>query len=133
MESIRFEVDKKHKVRLKFNQPIEREGEYGIFHVYGITTIKGDSNFTASAGLHSIIQTMNKRAEDEFTIEKKMAEDGKQYFTVDGKSMADLKKENSNEDPIINSSILFGFVTYSPDILCDLSLSQPWHSPSLAQ
>lgn len=102
MESIKFGLNEKHQVRLKFDKPIEKEGKFGLNRYYGVSTINGDTGFTASPGLHNLIQVMGKKADDQFTIEKRLSEDDKQYFTIDGMSMADVKRQNASENNVIN-------------------------------
>ena len=84
-EFIKFQNNIEHTIKLDFDEPLTKDGQYGKSHLYSGTRESKDVKFYASAGLHDEIQHQGHKKGSTLMI-KKMIKPGEDYsiFTVNG-------------------------------------------------
>ena len=84
-EFIKFGNNEEHTIKLSFDEPFTKDGQYGKSHLYSGTKGSKDVKFYASAGLHEEIQHQGHKKGSRIEI-KKIIKPGEDYsiFTVNG-------------------------------------------------
>jgi len=92
-KSIKFKFNLPYIVTLKYDKPIEKEGKYGMFWVYGVIYQKEEYSFIANTDLHGQLKQFKK--DDIVEIIKIDDGDKKFHFEVEQLSHEDIKSTNS--------------------------------------
>ena len=94
--SLKFKANIPEEVTLTFDEPLTGEGQYGTWYMYGCVHKGEEKVFFPSELLHKMIQ-LNKHGKDsKITILKNEGDDGRMFFTVDGKTISEIQ-EVSNQ------------------------------------
>ena len=94
---LKFKANLPEKVKLTFDDPMSGEGQYGKWYMYGCLHGGLEKVFFPSELLHKMIQLCKFGKDSEFTILKNEGDDGRMFFTIDGKTISELQ-EASNQD-----------------------------------
>ena len=98
MSAIKFQIGQPKKLTLSFDTPKTGTNDYGNWYMYGFKSdINTDEDcFFATETLHTMIQTLGAKENDEVTVEK--CQDGDiVFFKVNGLTMNDMNKGGSFE------------------------------------
>ena len=99
-KNIKFRANMPYIVKLKYDKPIEKEGEYGAFWVYGVEHNGEEYSFIASMGLHN--QLLQYKKGD--TVEIMKSDDGeKSHFETELLEEKDIKSTADPTNPQANS------------------------------
>jgi len=90
---LKFKANLPEKVKLTFDEPISGTGEYGTWYMYGCIHGGEEKVFFPSELLHKMIQLSKFGKDSEFEILKNEGEDGKMFFTVNGKTIDTVQSE----------------------------------------
>ena len=90
--ALKFKANIPEKVKLTFDEPMTGEGQYGTWYMYGCVHKGEEKVFFPSELLHKMIQLNGYGARSEFTVLKNEGDDGKMFFTVNGKSIQEIQE-----------------------------------------
>ena len=93
---LKFKANIPEEVTLSFDEPKEGEGQYGKWYLYGCLHKGEEKVFFPSELLHKMIQLAGHKEGSKFTVLKNEADDGKMFFTIDGKTINEIQ-ETSNQ------------------------------------
>ena len=97
---LKFKANIEETVKLTFDEPRTGEGPYGEWFMYGCLHKGEEKVFFPSKTLHTMIQMCEFGDGSEFKVLKNEGDDGKMFFTLNGKTFDQLKEnpEASKED-----------------------------------
>ena len=95
--ALKFKANIPEEVTLNFDEPKEGEGEYGKWYLYGCLHKGEERIFFPTELLHKMIQLSGFTEGSKFVILKNEADDGKMFFTVDGKTINEIQEASNQE------------------------------------
>ena len=90
---LKFKANLPEDVELTFDKPKQGEGQYGEWFMYGCKHEGVEKVFFPSKMLHTMIQMLGLKEGSKFTILKNEGDDGKMFFTVNGKTYDQISQE----------------------------------------
>ena len=90
--SLKFKANLPEEVTLTFDDPLTGEGQYGQWYMYGCMHKGVEKVFFPSELLHKMIQLNGHGKDSKITILKNEGDDGRMFFTVDGKTISEIQE-----------------------------------------
>ena len=102
---LKFKANLPEDVELTFDEPKTGEGQYGEWFMYGCKHDGREKVFFPSKMLHTMIQMSGFKEGSKFTVLKNEGDDGKMFFTINGKTFGEIQEGKSSdadtkEDPL---------------------------------
>ena len=90
--ALKFKANIPEKVQLTFDEPMTGEGQYGTWYMYGCIHKGEEKVFFPSELLCKMIQLSGHKKDSRLTILKNEGDDGRMFFTVDGKGIQEIQE-----------------------------------------
>ena len=103
-KAMKFNPNLPTEVELSFDEPKTGEGQYGTWYMYGCIHKGEEKVFFPSELLCKMIQLSGHKKDSEFTILKNEGDDGRMFFTVDGKAIQELQELSNQKAAVAQDS-----------------------------
>jgi|TARA_R110002020_G_scaffold188167_9_gene386844 hypothetical protein len=97
--TLKFKANIPSEVELTFDEPKTGEGQYGTWYLYGCKHEGSEKVFFPSELLHKMIQLSGFKSGSKFTILKNEGDEGRMFFTVDGKKISEIQGSGNEAAP----------------------------------